>query len=208
MQAISSTKQLRIIALLVWVLPFLGDLTAPAWAHCDTLDGPVIQDARTALEQEDVTPVLKWIAPVDESEVNEAFTQAIVVRRLGGEARKLADQWFFETLVRLHREGEGFPYTGLKPAGTPISPAIQAADAALDTGSVEELAGELSQAVNTGVRSRFEHVIEAQAHEKDNVPAGRDFVAAYVEFTHYVEALEATASGHSFPHEAGTVEDH
>lgn len=208
MEAIRIAKPVRRLALVVLALPILGGLSEPAWAHCDTLDGPVIQDARTALEQEDVTPVLKWIAPINESEVTEAFTHAIVVRTLGGEARELADRWFFETLVRLHREGEGFPFTGLEPAGTPVSPAIQAADAALERGSVEDLTSELSQAVSTGVRSRFERVVEAKAHAKDDVRAGRDFVAAYVEFTHYVEALEATASGHSSAHEAGIAEDH
>jgi len=36
-------------------------------AHCDTLDGPVIKDARTALEKDDITPVLKWVQKKDEA---------------------------------------------------------------------------------------------------------------------------------------------
>jgi hypothetical protein len=88
-----------------------------AIAHCDTLDGPVVSDARAALEARDVTPVLKWVEAGKEPEVREAFRHALAVRVLGPEARTLADRFFFETLVRVHREGEGEPYTGLKPAG-------------------------------------------------------------------------------------------
>ena len=48
-----------------------------AVAHCDTLDGPVIQDARKALEAKDVTPVLKWVREKDEKVVRSAFTKAL-----------------------------------------------------------------------------------------------------------------------------------
>jgi len=84
----------------------------PAHAHCDTLDGPVVKDARIALESKDVTPVLKWIRLDKEGEIREAFQRTLTVRPLGPEARALADRFFFETLVRVHREGEGAPYTG------------------------------------------------------------------------------------------------
>jgi len=113
----------------------------PARAHCDTLEGPVVRDARAALEAQDVTPVLKWVEPDRESEIRQAFEQAQKVRGLGPEARALADRFFFETLVRVHREGEGAPYTGLKPAGTAVDPGIAASDDSLDTGSVEPLVG-------------------------------------------------------------------
>ena len=90
----------------------------PALAHCDTLDGPVVKDARAALDAKDLTPVLKWVEYEKEGEIREAFQHALAVRALGPEARALADRFFFETLVRVHREGEGAPYTGLKPEGT------------------------------------------------------------------------------------------
>jgi Family of unknown function (DUF6448) len=79
----------------------------PALAHCDTMDGPVVRDARVALDSRDVTPVLKWIAPGKEGEIREAFQHAVTGRALSAEARTLADRLFFETLVRVHREGEG-----------------------------------------------------------------------------------------------------
>lgn len=95
------------------------------------MDGPVILAARAALEQKDITPVLKWVQKDDEGQIKAAFTRTLAVRAKGPEARDLADQFFFETLVRIHRAGEGAPYTGLKPAGTPVEPAIEAADKAI-----------------------------------------------------------------------------
>ncbi|MFO7983733.1 MAG: DUF6448 family protein, partial [Desulfuromonadales bacterium] len=76
---------------------------AQARAHCDTLDGPVVEDARRALEKGDVTTVLKWVRAEDEKQIRAAFEHTTAVRELGSEAQKLADRFFFETLVRIHR---------------------------------------------------------------------------------------------------------
>lgn len=171
-----------------------------ALAHCDTLDGPVVKDARVALESKDVAPVLKWVRPDKEGEIREAFQHALGVRALGPEARALADRFFFETLVRVHREGEGAPYTGLKPAGTAVDPGIAAADAALETGSVDPLVKLLTAEVDTGLRRRFAEVAEARKHAAVNVDTGRRYVAAYVEFVHYAERLTlaaTSAAGHA-----------
>ncbi|HSG65930.1 MAG TPA: DUF6448 family protein, partial [Gammaproteobacteria bacterium] len=80
--------------------------TTHAHAHCDTLDGPVIEAARVALATADPNPVLIWVQAEHEPEIRAAFEQALDVRSLGASARELADTYFFETLVRLHREGE------------------------------------------------------------------------------------------------------
>ncbi len=166
----------------------------PARAHCDTLDGPVVKDAKRALEAKDVTPVLKWVKVEKEREIREVFAQAVEVRAQGGTARELADRLFFETLVRVHREGEGAPFTGLKPAGTEIAEAVAGADTALDTGSVDALVKTLTHAVEHGVRSRFAKAAEARKHMGEDVGKGREFVAAYVEFTHYAERIHQDAS--------------
>src|SRR5512134_4067274 len=76
-----------------------------AFGHCDTLDGPVIQLARQALETGNVNLVLPWVRSADEDEIRHAFEHAQAVRKLGPEARNLADTHFFETLVRIHRAG-------------------------------------------------------------------------------------------------------
>ena len=134
-------------------------LSGKAYAHCDTLDGPVVQTARMALEKGDVTPVLKWIQADDEKEIRAAFQKTLTVRSKGAEARDLADMYFFETLVRIHRAGEGAPYTGLKP-GEAVDPAVALADKALETGSVDKLVNILTKAMDSGIRERFQHAKE------------------------------------------------
>lgn len=166
-----------------------------ALAHCDTLDGPVVADAREALAAGDIAPVLKWTLPAYEQGVRDAFDQALQVRALGPEARELADTYFFETLVRLHREGEGAPYTGLKPAGTPLSPGVAGADRALEQGALDVLEAQVVAAVRDGMRERFAEALEAKQTAGADAEAGREFVRAYVEFMHYVERLEADAAG-------------
>jgi hypothetical protein len=164
-----------------------------AAAHCDTLDGPVVETAKIALTQSDVTPVLKWINKDGEKEVREAFAAALKVRSLSEDARMLADTHFFETLVRVHRAGEGVPFTGLKPAGT-IDPGFVAADKALMEGSIEKLSEELVKSVQEGIRKRFADVMEKKKHADERVEAGRSYVAAYIAYAHYIEALETLTS--------------
>lgn len=173
-----------------------------ASAHCDTLDGPVVVDARVALEKGDVTSLLKWIQPADEKEIHAAFDNTIKVRRLSAEAKELADMYFFETLVRVHRAGEGEPYTGLKAAGIEMEPGIVAADKSLASGDVAPVVKLLNDAVNTGVKERFEHTVELHKHANDSVADGRAFVAAYVEYLHYVERLAADATSNAVEHGA------
>jgi hypothetical protein len=165
-----------------------------AAAHCDTLDGPVVSDARAALAAGDVTPALKWVQPGDETEVRAAFASAVKVRSLSSEARELADTFFFETLVRVHRAGEGAPYTGLKPAGE-VEPGIAAADKALENGSADGLVKAMAAHVAEGVSERFARASAARKHANDSVDAGREYIEAYVDFIHYVERVHVAAVG-------------
>jgi hypothetical protein len=158
------------------------------FVHCDTLDGPVVKTARAALEKGDVTPVLKWVKKEDEKEVADLFRKTLTARGQGKEARELADMYFLETLVRLHRAGEGEPYTGLKPAGM-VEPAVLEADRALENGSAEKLVKLITEAASKGIRERFKRARETKKHGDESVEAGREFVEAYVQFTHYVERL-------------------
>jgi hypothetical protein len=177
-------------------------LTFPqtARAHCDTMDGPVVVAAKAALEQKDVTPVLKWVKADAESEIKSAFAKTLAVRSKTPEARELADQFFFETLVRVHRAGEGAPFTGLKPAGTPLEPAIEEADRALESGSADKLVKLVTDHAAAGIRRRLAEAHEKKAHSEQNIKAGRDFVAAYVEYVHYVEGLHQTTQAISAHH--------
>ena len=166
----------------------------PALAHCDTADGPVVADAKVALERGDVTPVLKWVKPGAEAEVKAAFARALAARGKGPEVRALADEYFFENLVRIHRAGEGAPYTGILPAGTPVEPAIALADLSLDSGNADKLVKGVAHHVDDGIRERFARVVAAKKNAATSVSAGREFVEAYVEFTHYVERLHRDAT--------------
>ena len=190
------TKRLNtrhiLIGLIIFEILFLYSVNAKA--HCDTLDGPVVETARQALASGDVTPLLKWVSIKDEQLIRTAFQNTLDVRKLGGKAQELADMYFFETLVRIHREGEGASYTGLK-AGSEIDPAVALADKALETGSVEKLTGVLTDAADKGIRARFNRALETKKHADESVSAGREFVEAYVTFTHYVENLHDSVKG-------------
>src|SRR4030042_2975528 len=109
------------------------------FGHCDTMDGPLIGDAKKAIEQNNVNYVLKWVLPDNEEEIKEAFNLIMKVRELGSEAKELSDKYFFETLVRIHRSGEGVPFTGIKPSGTPIDEKIKAADKSIELGNLTPL---------------------------------------------------------------------
>jgi len=172
---------------------------APVFVHCDTMDGPVVAAAKEALAAADVTPTLKWVAAGQEGEVRAAFGQTLAVRAEGPAAKELADMYFFETLVRLHRASEGEPYTGLKPAGA-VEAAVAAADEALARGAVDDLVAEVTGHVAAAIRERFERTMAAKAHAEDSVAAGREFVAAYVDFVHYVEGVAAGAEGGGHGH--------
>jgi hypothetical protein len=177
-------------------------------AHCDTLDGPVVTLAKKALETGDVNLVLPWVPATDEPEIRRVFSQTLSVRKLGPQARQLADTFFFETLVRVHRASEGAPYTGLKPAGLDLGPAVPHADKALISGSTAALEKMLSEALRKGLHDHFEAAKSRMTFDPADVQAGREYVQAYVAYVHYVEALfEAatkTAHGHYAEPSAGT----
>jgi uncharacterized protein DUF6448 len=194
-----------------YVFPLLAAVLlgpAGARAHCDTLDGPVVTAARAALETGELAPVLAWVQPADEAEIRGAFARTRAVRKGGGEARELADRWFLETLVRVHRAGEGAPFTGLKPAGTP-DPAVAAADRFLASGDPKPLEDMLVRSVREGLHAHVARLSREKPPAGD-VAAGRRWVAAYVPFVHWAEGVYAAAgaraehgAGHAAPHQAG-----
>jgi len=191
---------------------FAATLFVPgmARAHCDTMNGPVVTAAVKALDAGDVRLVLVWVRPQDETVIRSAFQKTLVVRALGPEARALADRYFFETLVRIHRAGEGVPYTGLKPAETEVEPGIAAADHALEEGSDAHLLDELAGAIRSGIHEKFASVIARKGYAAGDLTAGRDYVRVYVEFIHYVERLHQSVSAPVHGHAPGeeTPDEH
>ena len=181
----------------VWLFLVVAALWFPLqiFGHCDGMDGPVVKAAQKALDTGNVNLVLIWVQKKDEGEVREAFEKTLGVRKLGPEAKALADRYFFETVVRIHRAGEGAPYTGLKPAGRDLGPAIPAADKALETGSAEPLLKLMGDMVHQGIHEHFMEARHRLDFSPDNVEAGREYVKAYVTFIHYVERIyQATKS--------------
>ena len=207
---------------LIFLLSFIGAMlfvdssSAPfllpfVFAHCDTFDGPVVKTAKVALEKGNVTPILKWVKKENEAEIRDLFKRTLTVRSKGKEAQELADMYFLETLVRLHRAGEGEPYTGLKPAGV-VEPAVVEGDKALESGSADNLVKLIAEAAAKGIRERFSKAKEAKKHADYSVEAGREFVETYVQFTHYVERLHvdsiAEVEHHHGASKAATEEHH
>ncbi len=164
-------------------------MASSAFAHCDTTSGPVIPEAKAALEKGDVTPILKWVKKDSEAEIKAAFTKAVAVRAKGPEAQELADQYFLENLVRLHRAGEGAPYTGIKDE--PVEPIVAMADKALVEGSADEMIERISGHMAATINEKFARVLEAKKNKDKSVEAGREYVEAYVIYMHYVENIHS-----------------
>lgn len=195
------------LLLAVFTLILLPESTL--FGHCDTMNGPVVNAAKKALETGNVNLILIWVQKKDEAQIKEAFQKTLAVRRLNAEAQKLADMYFFETLVRIHRAGEGVAYTGLKPAETEVEPGIEAADKALESGSAEKLVEHLTEAMRHGVEEQFKQALSQKNYKSDDLEGGREYVKAYVEFIHYAERLyesvKRPAEGHFHESESGTA---
>ncbi len=160
-----------------------------ASAHCDTEDGPAVTDGRLALETGDPSPALAWVHAEGDAEVREVFGLAQRVRALGGEARLVADRLFLETLVRVHRAGEGAGFDGIKPAGQ-VDPVVVAADRSIEAGEIEPLAALVPPERLPELRARLARALALKDHDVNDVEAGRRWVAAYVSFVKYAEGEE------------------
>ena len=169
-------------------------LVRPASAHCDTEDGPAVTDGRRALETGNVNIALKWVHEADESEVRDAFTRAVAVRDLSPEARDLADRYFLDVLVRVHRAGEGAGFEGIKPAGTDVPPQVVAADEALELGRIDPLRGLVADGRWAELERRFDVAVALKDFDVDDLPAAREYMEAYVSFFKYAE-------GHDHEHD-------
>ncbi len=204
MKKTSIFTSLTVLAILFTIVLFGSNRV---FAHCDGMDGPVVTAAKKALETGNVNLVLIWVQKKDEGEIKKAFQKTLAVRKLNPEAKELADMYFFETLVRIHRAGEGAPYTGLKPAGRDLGPAIPAADKAIVDGKIEPVIKLLTDKMRDGINEYFKHVMAKKNFKKDDVEAGRKYIEAYVIFIHYVEGLYEAAKeavhGHYPEHEEG-----
>jgi hypothetical protein len=166
-------------------------LPGTAWAHCDRVSGPVAASAGAALDQKDFKAAAIWVGEEQTDELRERFEQALAVHQKGGEAAALAERYFMETTVRLHREAEGFPYHGLKPAQEPAVD-IERAETALETGNVEPVVDMLASEMEKKVEALFRHVREAAKEKDESLEVGRQWADAYVRYIIYVHGLHQT----------------
>ena len=171
-----------------------------AQAHCDSLDGPVAKAALAALDSGNVHRVFPYAPATAEAEIKAVFAQSLTVRKLGPEAKALADRAFIETTVRLHRAGEGAPYTGLKPAETDFGPAIPAAERAIASGNVSEVKALLLEELQHKLEARFAHLrhtplAAAEPQSAAEVAAARERISAELGFVTYVEGLRLAIEG-------------
>ncbi|UOB15485.1 DUF6448 family protein [Streptomyces sp. HP-A2021] len=121
---------------------------------------------------------MPYVPEEGEPAVREAFSLTANARTSGRDAQEVADRWFFETVVRVHRAGEGAPFTGLKPAGLDVGPVIPAAERALDAGSADELAVALCGIIREQVEERHGRAMALKEHAAEGVAAARAFVEA------------------------------
>lgn len=178
-----------------------------AYSHCDSIDGPVAKAVEKALESGNLYPVLAYAPAAAEAEIRASFEQSRKVRTLGPDARALADRSFLETAIRLHRQGEGAPYTGVKPAGLDYGPAIPAAEHAIETGDLSKLKAVVVEAMDHALQERFAHVRQTQASTKEptnanEVAAARERISAELEFITFAETIRQAALGKFAEHEA------
>ena len=166
----------------------VATVSTPASAHCDSYDGPVIIDARKALETNNPEPVLKWISKKQEKEVISLFNKTVALKNGNREIYEVIEKYFFETLVRLHRETEGAPYTGLKAPGT-TKQIIQMSDHALSSGNIDELVTKLNNHIGSVILEKYLKTAELNQKKDELVETGRAFVEAYVDYTHTLEAI-------------------
>ncbi len=169
-------------------------------AHCDTMDGPAVKDGKTALETGNINYAFKWIFPEFEKELQEIFDLSLKVRILGAEAQEVADRWFLENFVRIHRAGEGAPYDGLKPPGTVLAPRVVAADASIELGNMSPLKSLISEEEYHALEEKFNKAIALKDHDINDVEASRAYIAAYVTFFKMAEGEDHDHHHHAHGH--------
>ena len=185
------------------VITLMTIMTEKASAHCDTMDGPAVQDGRIALETGNINYAYKWIFEDFEKELKEIFDLSLKARRLGADAREAADRWFLENLVRIHRAGEGASYDGLKPSGTALDPKVTAADESIALGNMSPIKGLVTMEEYHLLEEKFNRAIALKDYDINDVKAARAYVEAYVTFFKMAEGEEHEhhpAHGHEHHH--------
>jgi hypothetical protein len=176
--------------------------------HCDTRDGPVAKAVRKALETGNVNLILIWITKSVEHEMKDVFEKALKARKLGKEAKIVADDWVLENAIRLHRAGEGAPYTGIKPAGLDEGPIVPKAEKAIETGNPKEVIHFINHSIEEELQRRFKRVYSKKNYNENDVTAGREYIHAFIGFVVYSHHLYTNIIGNGDHKEAKEKSGH
>jgi hypothetical protein len=176
--------------------------------HCDALDGPVVKAARRALESGNPDLILAYVPAASAGALTEAFRKTVEARKSGGAAQEVADTYFFETAVRLHRAGEGAAFTGLKPAGLDFGPVIPVAERAIETGSPQELARLLGKTVEDEVLRRYDQLTHLRERAGAGLDEAREYTSAMLGLQVYANTIYKCAQADLHEsHKRGEHED-
>lgn len=165
------------------------------YAHCDTMDGPVVADSKKAFDSKNINYALKWVKAGDEAEVRQAFDLAMKVRPLNNDAKLVAEQYFYNILIRVHRAAEGESFTGVKPSGTPIDENVREADKAIESGNLSKLETMVPKNRLPELKERYNKVMTMKNFDVNDLNAGREYIEAYVQFFKYAEGEEGHGHG-------------
>lgn len=180
--------QSKILYASVFTFLLVFGFTFSSQAHCDRVNGPVAVAAKKALQTGDSAHALIWVTDQQADELKSIFEQSLEVYAKGGDSQELAERYFMESTVRLHRQAEGMPYTGLKPA-RPNPDDIQVAEEALESGDVAEVTDLLAQEIRHKISELHANVMAAKDNKDQSVETGREWADAYVQYVVYIHGL-------------------
>jgi len=180
---------MKLAKIFILTLLFGSSIVFFVFAHCDTINGPVVNDAKQALERANADIVLKWVREQDEEKIKKALNETLEKRKQQPENKDNIDMNFYEEVVELHRAGEGVEYTGIKSGRIEVSSVIETADEAIVKGDANTLTNIFAQNLKNDIQRRFDKVMEKKKDMDKSIAAGREYVAAYVEFMHYIEGI-------------------
>lgn len=179
----------RIIFLVIFLSVILFSQNQ-TFAHCDTMDWPVILSAKKSLETKNPNYFLIWVQKKDEPIILEEFNKTLSLRQTNPENLESIDKNFFESLVKIHREWEWAEYTWLKPAGSITNPVVILWDKSFETKNSSELEEYFSKNITNQIKNRFQEVIEKQNYALDDIEAWREYIAEYITFLHWAEWVD------------------
>lgn len=163
----------------------------------DMTNGPVMGAAKMALDKGNVNYVLIWVPEESENKLKNLFEKTFCESRAGKDMEDIAINWYFETVKRLHRAGERRLYTCMNPDGSDERSVVPKVKRAIETGEADEIIGFIPKTKEHDFRHRLHHLIEKKNYDVNNVAAGREYVAEFIDFIIYLHHFCTSSSGES-----------